>query len=195
MGGNLLNLVKRHIGPLSVDPEHRVAKAIPFALALKNPTLRDFDHAFTRFAGGAPPIFPFDSAEDYYYWASSDHVVKDIRVPFLAINSADDPVVRHVPMDGAGNGMVVMTLTTGGGHLGWFETGDDRLQRWVTKPVLEWLKLVGQDLVHEPRGKPLYRDAEGWIRQDGDDELGCMEIEGGGIIDGNRGEGGTLAGL
>lgn len=195
MGGNLLNLVKRHIVPLTTDPEHRVAKATPFALALRNPTLRDFDHAFTRFAGGPPPIFPFDSAEDYYVWASSDHVVKDIRVPFLAVNSADDPVVRHVPMDGGGNGLVVMALTTGGGHLGWFEPGDAGLNRWVTRPVLEWLKIVGNDLVCKPRGKSLYVDSDGWIRQEGDDQLGCLEIGDGGVIDGNGGEAGTLQGL
>lgn len=200
LGGNLLNLVKRHVRALTQDPEHRVAKAVPLALALNNPTLRDFDHAFTRFAGGAPPIFPFDSAEDYYDWASSHYVVQDVRVPFLGINAADDPVVRHVPMDGGGNGLVVMALTTGGGHLGWFTSGRGYgdIDRWTTKPILEWLELVGDGLVEEhlPRGRPLCVDSDGWISESGTDQhLGCKEIEGGGVIDGNGGEAGTLQGL
>lgn len=197
MGSNLLNLVKRHIIPLTADPESRAAKATPSTLILNNPTLRDFDHTFTRFAGGPPPVFPFASAEDYYDWASSHHVVKDVRVPFLAINAADDPIVRHVPMDGGGNGLAVMALTTGGGHLGWFQHGKSGLDRWTTKPVLQWLRLIGRDLCRKklPRGRPLYVDSEGWIRELGRDNLGCRIIEGGGIIDGNGGEEGTLQGL
>ncbi|KAJ7582736.1 Alpha/Beta hydrolase protein [Mycena floridula] len=198
MGGNLLALVKRNIVPLTADPEHRTAKAVPFAMSLKNPTLRDFDHAFTRWAGGAPPIFPFESAEKYYEWASSHYVVKDITVPFLAINAADDPVVRYAPMDGAGNGLVVMVRTAGGGHLGWFQDDGTRLGRWTTKPVLEWLQLVGRDLVQDDNStkpRPLYVDEEGFLTEVGREQLGCKVIDGGGLIDGNGGEAGTLQGL
>lgn len=197
MGGNLLNLIKRHAKSLSVDPEHRVAKAIPLTLNLKNPTLEKFDDTFTRVAGGSAPTFPFATAHDYYRWGSSHNVVKDVTVPFLAINAADDPVVRHVPMDGGGNGLVVMELTPSGGHLGWFQAGPGFVDRWTTKPVLEWLKLVGDDLVYETPSKcpPLSVDQEGYLREVERPELGCKEVEGGGVIDGNGGEEGMLQGL
>ncbi|KAF9464677.1 AB-hydrolase YheT [Collybia nuda] len=196
MGGNLLNLLKRHLHALQADPEHRVAKAIPLTLELKNPTLEKFDDTFTRVAGGSAPIFPFATAHDYYRYSSSHYVVKDIKVPFLAINAADDPVVRNVPMDGGGNGLVVMELTNSGGHLGWFQAGAGFVDRWTTKPVLEWLELVGEYLVPEMGNPaPLFVDDNGYIKESGRLQLGCKEIEGGGIINGNGGEAGTLQGL
>jgi predicted alpha/beta-fold hydrolase len=198
MGGNLLKLVARHAKSFAEDPEHRVAQAALLTLALKAPTLETFDDTFTRVAGGAAPVFPFATADDYYRWASSHNVVKDIRVPYLAINAADDPVVRHVPMDGGGNGLVVMELTTGGGHLGWFQASSEHGDRWTTKPVLEWFKLVGEDLVHETtrRGSPLYVDKHGYIKEEGNPLLGCKEVDGGGVTNRNGGEGvGVLQGL
>ncbi|KAG6866897.1 hypothetical protein C0991_003812 [Blastosporella zonata] len=196
MGGNLQNLLRRHEKSLQSEPGHRVAKAMPLALALRNPTLEKFDDTFTRVAGGSAPTFPFKTAHDYYRWGSSHHVVKDIRTPFLAINAADDPVVRHVPMDGGGNGLVVMELTPAGGHLGWFQAGDGFVDRWTTKPVLEWLKLTAEEIVLTKRTmRRLSIGAEGWLREEGSPHLGCKEIEGGGLFDGNRGEEGTLQGL
>lgn len=197
MGGNLLNLLKRHLDSLGADPEHRVGRALAEAMALKNPTLEKFDDTFTRVAGGPAPTFPFASARDYYEWGSSHYVVKDVRVPFLAINAKDDPVVRHVPMDGGGNGFVVMELTNAGGHLGWFQAGAGFVDRWTTKPILEWLKLVGEDMVHDTTTKfaPLFVDNDGFLREEGRPHLGCKEIEGGGLFDGNGGEEGMLQGL
>ncbi|GLB34977.1 putative alpha/beta hydrolase fold [Lyophyllum shimeji] len=196
MGGNLQNLLKRHAKSLQTNPDHQVAKAMALTLGLKNPTIEEFDDTFTRVAGGSRPHFPFATAHDYYRWGSSHYVVKDIRVPFLAINAADDPVVRYVPMDGGGNGFVVMELTPSGGHLGWFQAGDGYVDRWTTKPVLEWLKMTGEDIVPPKRQlRQLYVDDDGYLRQEGTAHLGCKEVEGGGIIDGNGGEEGMLQGL
>ncbi|KAG6850229.1 hypothetical protein H0H93_016076 [Arthromyces matolae] len=197
MGGNLQSLLKRHEKELQTVPDHRVAKAMPPALALRNPTLEKFDDTFTRVAGGSAPTFPFATAHDYYRWGSSHYVVQDIRVPFLSINAADDPVVRHVPMDGGGNGLIVMELTPSGGHLGWFQAGDGFVDRWTTKPVLEWLKLTAQDIVHSTStpARRLFVDEEGWLREEGAPLLGIKEIEGGGVFNGNGGEQGMLQGL
>ncbi|KAF8163282.1 AB-hydrolase YheT [Crassisporium funariophilum] len=197
MGGNLLRLMKKHFHALVQDPDNQVAHAANAALSLKNPTLEKFDDTFTRIAGGPSPHFPFRNADEYYIWGSSHNMVKHITVPFLAINAADDPVVRHVPMDGGGNGLVVMELTKGGGHLGWFQAGPGYVGRWTTKPVLEWLKLVGQDMVHDPKpkGRPISVGDDGFLREEGREILGCKLIEGGGIIDGNGGEDGILQGL
>ncbi|KAF9564656.1 AB-hydrolase YheT [Agrocybe pediades] len=197
MGGNLLRLLKKHLHALIQDPDHAVAKAAGAAMQLKNPTLEKFDDTFTRIAGGPSPHFPFRDADEYYVWGSSHNMVGKITVPFLAINAADDPVVRHVPMDGGGNGLVVMELTKGGGHLGWFQAGRGFVDRWTTKPVLEWLKLVGEDLVHDPtpKGPAIYTDEDGFLREKGRDNIGCKVIPGGGVIDGNGGEDGILQGL
>ena len=197
MGGNLLRLVRRHAKSLTADSEHMVAKAASLTLALKNPTLEKFDDTLTRVAGGSTPIFPFATAHDYYRWASSHHVVKDIGVPFLAINAADDPIVRHVPMGGGGNGLVIMELTTGGGHLGWFQVGPEIGDRWTTQPVLEWFRLGG-DLVQQMSSSspPLYVDEAGYLREEGRPLLGCKEIDSSsGAIDVNGGEVGMLQGF
>ena len=197
MGGNLQKLLKRHAQAMTVDPSHPVAKAAMATLELRNPTLDEFDQSFTRIAGGPSPSFPFPDVDEYYFWGSSHKIIKDITVPFLAINAADDPIVKHVPSDGGGNGLIVLGLTKGGGHLGWFQAGQDSVDRWTTRPVLEWLKLVGEALVIEPlgKGRSVYTDEDGFLRERERDHLGCKEIDGGGVIDGNGSEGGILQGL
>jgi uncharacterized protein len=197
MARNLTNIVKRHVASLTTDPEHDVAKLVPTVLNLKSPTLEQFDEAFTCKAGGAPPIWPFASAQDYYRYSSSHDVLGTIKVPFLAINAEDDPVVRHVPMDGSDNGYVVMKLTTHGGHLGWFQAGPGFVDRWTTKPVLEWFKLTGEDLaLAKGRTYPrLYIDDDGFIKEEGRPNLGCKEVPGGSVVNGSLGESGILQGL
>ena len=176
-----------------------VAKAANAALSLDNPTLHEFDDTFTKIAGGPAPHFPFPDDNAYYIWGSSHIMVQHITVPFLAINAGDDPIVSFVPADSGENGLVVMGLTKGGGHIGWFQAGPGHVDRWTTKPVLEWLKLMGRDVVHDPkpRGRPLFVGEDGFLREEGVDNLGCKEIEGGGLIDGNvdRGVGKILQGL
>jgi predicted alpha/beta-fold hydrolase len=73
--------------------DHPVTKALPSTLALRYPRMREFDATFTKNVGGTEPPFPFPTVEEYYRWASRDRSVKDIKVPFLAISSADDPAV------------------------------------------------------------------------------------------------------
>ncbi|KAF9532958.1 Alpha/Beta hydrolase protein [Crepidotus variabilis] len=198
MGGNLLRLLKRHVKSILQHPNEEVTAACHQALKLKNPTLDKFDDTFTRVAGGPGPHFPFRNSDDYYIWGSSHKIVDQITVPYLGINAADDPVVRFVPMEGGGNGLVAMELTRGGGHLGWFQYGKDgSVDRWTTEPVLEWLKLMGTDVVHDPkpRGSEIYVDEEGFLRERAHPRLGCKVKEGGGLIDGNGGEEGMIQGL
>ncbi|KAJ3540917.1 hypothetical protein NMY22_g4105 [Coprinellus aureogranulatus] len=198
MGGNLQNLLRKHEASLTADPAHYVCIAAKNALALKNPTLADFDEAFTRIGGGPPPHFPFPSADSYYVWGSSDKVIPDIRVPFLAINADDDPVVTRVPMDRVSNGLVTIRLTKGGGHLGWFQAGNGFVDRWTNRPVLEWLKLMGEELVIEQESKAprLFVDEKGWLREEGRPHLGSKEItDKTRVLDGTSGDDGILQGL
>jgi len=199
MANNLRNVVKRNLKALIQDPEHIVAKAANAAIDLDNPTLKKFDDTFTRIAGGHAP-FPFPDADAYYVGCSSHNMVQHITVPFLAINAGDDPIVSSAPMDSGGNGLVVMGLTKGGGHVGWFQAGPagpSQVDRWTTQPVLEWLELMGRDVVHDPkpRGRPLFVGEDGFLREEGVDNLGCKEIEDGGLVDDVSSEGGLLQGL
>ena len=197
MGTNLLKLLQRHAEDLGKYPDHPVAPALATGLRLKSPTMEEFDHAFTRVGGGCSPPFPFDSSDDYYTWASSHKVLPDIRVPFLAVNAADDPIVQEVPVDAGGNGWVTMVITPKGGHLGWFEPSlpSGEVPRWITKPVLEWLKLVGEDIVHPANTRPDLCEDDGFLKEVGREHLGCMVVEGGGLVVGVEGESGLLQGL
>ena len=189
MGWNLFGLVKRHRKALSADPDHPVAKALPSTLALVHPRMHEFDAAFTKDVGDTKPPFPFPTVGEYYRWASSHRSIKDIKVPFLAINSADDPVITSYPTDGGGNPNVVMVLTRCGGHLGWFYTGRSGLGRWTTRPVMQWLKLMGEEVIRENRKTTtIYVDESGYLKEMDKVDLGCKEIEGGGLIDGNAGD-------
>lgn len=200
MGGNLLKLLKRHSEAFlaSFDKDDVVVQAAAKAITLKSPTLEEFDQVFTSVAGGPPPHFPFPSAREYYQAMSSHHILRHVQIPYLAINAADDPVVQRVPLHGGGNPFVVMGLTTGGGHLGWFQaSGGGNVDRWTTRPVLDWLKLMGDDVVHNstPRGNKIFIDNAGWLREEGREHLGCRELFEEGDIEGNNNEAGTLQGL
>lgn len=197
MGRNLQRVLARNMKGLSKDPNTLMAKRVAATLAIKNPRIDEWDHSITRFVGGNSPPFPFDSGIDYYIWASSHNVLSNIRVPFLTFNSVDDPIVRSVPDGADGNGFIVMAVTSGGGHLGWFEAGDQlgETKRWIRKPVLEWLRAVGEDIIHEgQRGLPL-QEADGFLKEVGKDDIGCKEVNDTGYIVGTEGQGGLLAGL
>ncbi|KAF8891543.1 AB-hydrolase YheT [Mucidula mucida] len=183
---SMMALLKRNAEGLSTGPDTRISKAVNDTLALKNPRLDDFDRVFSSQIGGPPPLFPFDDILEYYKWASSHTALPTVKVPLLTINAADDPIVRKLPAH-VDNPYVVMVVTAGGGHLGWFEKGPGLFgtSRWVTKPVIEWLKMAGERFVLEKRGAAMYIDKEGFVRVHERDDLGCKVVPGGGIIDEN----------
>jgi uncharacterized protein len=190
LGSGLQDLAKSHLETLRKWAGHPVHIAAENVVALKNPTLEDFDEHFTRVGGGyTEPLgpFPFKTAWDYYQWASSLHLTGDIRVPFLAINATDDPVVQRCPTKAGGNGYVALGLTPSGGHLGWFESdGIFGTKRWVSRPVLEWLRAVGEDLAYDgPTGTEIYVE-DGFFREVGREKFGCKEIEGDDIVGQNE---------
>lgn len=185
MGRNMRALIQIHHKALSLDPpDQPLPQAVARTLALKHPTLTDYDSAYSRFVGGEGPGFPFPDVNAYYNWASSHDVIKDIKVPFLTINAADDPIVQHVPVDGGDNPFVVTVLTSQGSHLAWYESADEK---WTTRPVMEWLQTFGEYVVDNSRKlrSVLYVDEKGYVREEGKDELGCRECDGGGTIEGN----------
>ncbi|KAJ7475904.1 AB-hydrolase YheT [Mycena latifolia] len=192
MGSNVMTLMRQHSQAFLKDPDHPAAKAIPQFLHLRQPTLTDFDDLFTRTLGDTLSPFPFASVPEYYTWASSHKVAEKIKVPCLTINAKDDPVVQGFQRYSGPNGYVIAVLTGSGGHLGWFKS---RRKRWTTKPVLEWMELAGKDFVRDPIEISFSTDESGYLRDSQWPNLGCKEVPGGGLIDGNRHESELFQGL
>ncbi|KAG8958920.1 hypothetical protein FRC00_002148 [Tulasnella sp. 408] len=164
MGGNLIALLKSHLPAIDKMDGSLLKEETPKALALKKPSLKEVDEhmaspyipisvcietvLIVRVAGGSSPPFPFPTADAYYAWAGSHLKVPGIRIPFLAVNSIDDPIVAEIPYEACSqNPWVCLVTTEHGGHLGWFE-GDligregTPPHRWIKKPVLEWFAAV-----------------------------------------------------
>lgn len=200
MGSNLKALLRRHLDTFEAHPEAEVSKYVPDLLKQAGTKLYQFDNTITRVAGGSSPPFPFPSAEDYYIWASSHHALSDVRVPLLALNADDDPIVTVLPVyeePERFSPWIVFGVTKGGGHLGWFEEGSrpGQPRRWYRRPVIEWLKAMGEDIVLPERHPKPLREKDGWIMEEGREDIGCrVDVEGAKII-GAEGEGGLLSGL
>ena len=162
----------------------------------KKLTLIEFDDMVTARFGGSSPPFPFSNAKEYYKYGTSHNRLGEVRVPLLAFNADDDPCVALYPTEWGGNGLVAVVATAGGGHLGWFEHSEDgKIRRWVTKPVIEWLRAVVEDL--EPpefKLREIVQDGE-WTTEEGHENLGFKVLGDGGEIEGAEGEGGLFAGL
>ncbi|OBZ75228.1 Abhydrolase domain-containing protein [Grifola frondosa] len=185
MAQNLQKLTERHISEFAQFGDHPATQAVRNGLVEKAPSLLLFDNTVTSKCGGSSPPFPFPTAYDYYRWASSHKSLAEVRVPFLAINADDDPIVQSLPIHAGDNEWVVFAVTRGGGHLGWFEAGSSfgQVKRWISKPVVEWLRAVGEILVVDgPHGRPL-REVDGFLKEVGRDDIGCKEIgEGGHVV-------------
>ncbi|KAI0065353.1 AB-hydrolase YheT [Artomyces pyxidatus] len=198
MGSNLKRLTSKHLKSIAKFPDSPLAQTIPELLSRNPILLVEFDSLVTRVAGGSSPPFPFPTADAYYVWASTHHILQDIHIPFLAINSEDDPIVQEVPTDAIGSKWVTIATTTGGGHLGWFEaTGSfsGEVKRWVRKPVLEWMKATTEQITLDHiESKPLVV-IDGWITEPGKEHLGCRVIGEGGRVEGVEGQESLLAGL
>ncbi|KAF9514146.1 hypothetical protein BS47DRAFT_1343474 [Hydnum rufescens UP504] len=192
LGGNLMALFHRNLESIrTLPPDDRLAPQIANILSLKNPTLKDVDQAMTRFIGGSSPPFPFESADAYYVWASSHHELPKIRVPFLAINAADDPIVGFVPSEETARSLTcALAVTPSGGHLGWFHGGGwfGKPERWIRQPVLEWLCAVGEDYVADSKlgvqGRSRTIERDGFVLEKGKDLVGFRFVQRGIVVDG-----------
>lgn len=98
-------------------------------------TLRDFDEIYTA------PMNGFESAEDYWYRASSRQHIPHINVPTLIVNALDDPFLPPTcfPVrEAAGNDMVMLDMPRRGGHLGFVRLNGDE-QYWSEKRAIGFL--------------------------------------------------------
>src|SRR6266403_932057 len=158
-------------------------------------TVAQFDDLITVHAGGNSPPFPFRDVYDYYAYAASHRVLGNVRIPFLAINSDDDPLVKHLPMYETDNEWVVLVVTRGGGHISWFEATGNRYRRWMPQPALEWFKATAEKIEVPRRVVRDIKMVDGWLVESGRAHLGCRDIGDGGRIDRVMKQKGILAGL
>ncbi|KAI8321334.1 AB-hydrolase YheT [Martensiomyces pterosporus] len=99
--------------------------------------MKDFDQHFVA------KSFGFSSCWEYYDATSSSPYVDKIAIPFLAINTLDDPTipVRAVPIEKLKrNPNTSLVLVKHGGHLGFFSGLSPRI--WYTKPVVEYFDAI-----------------------------------------------------
>ncbi|KAI0318948.1 AB-hydrolase YheT [Amylostereum chailletii] len=197
LGSNCQKLLATHAAEISKFPDSYLASVASEVISRKSITAIEFDTVITRVVGGPAPLFPFNHVLDFYSHVCVNKLLPDIRVPFLGINSDDDPIANDIPMDNS-NKWVTIAATVAGGHLGWFETEGGpfgNIRRWVRKPVLEWLKVTAEDMAPDHRKPREIFTEDGWLMQVGRDDLGVRVVKTGTVVEGVAGEGGLLAGL
>ncbi|EUC45259.1 hypothetical protein COCMIDRAFT_5560 [Bipolaris oryzae ATCC 44560] len=81
------------------------------------------------------PMWGYPTTGTYYRDASSVDAVLAVKVPLFALNAEDDPISHHEALpfeEFRNNPYTVLCTTSSGGHLGWYESEE---QRWFAKPV------------------------------------------------------------
>ncbi|WWC66635.1 uncharacterized protein I206_100538 [Kwoniella pini CBS 10737] len=179
-----------------------------------NTRLRKVDDLMVCKIGGPRNIgaWPFENAEAYYRWASPKRMINGVKVPLLAINAFDDPVVdcTALPLEELKSSSHVVTAITGsGGHLGWFDgpfplwSSMKSKSRWVLKPVSEFFIAAARDL-DVAGGNLQIQEEEGWdwVVEGGHDipglaRRGWKVLKEGEMVkgEGDEGENGVLQGL
>jgi len=188
-------MVSQHNDSIMKFPDSRLAQSLPELFSRKSLTLGQFDNLITIHAGGTSPPFPFKTPHHYYTYAASHQVLGDVRIPFLAINSDDDPIVKYVPVYETDNEWVILVVTRGGGHMGWFGTTGNVTRRWMTQPALEWFRATVEKIDVPRRAVRNIRIVDGWLVESGREHLGCRDNGEGGKIEGGVIQKGMLAGL
>ena len=150
-------------------------KATPSALALdKTPHERNS----TTPLCGSQAVLPILSRSPRWSTITNrDQVVRLSKDDILAINAADDAVVRSTPLDARSNWLVGYgAKESRGEYLGWFQAGlgyvdcvDYKAHDWNSWH--RWENFKGS--VHTPRATaPLYLDGEEFLREGGWPVLG-----------------------
>jgi predicted alpha/beta-fold hydrolase len=99
-------------------------------------TFGEYDELMTA------PVHGFASRDDYYARSSAGRFVPGIRRPFLAISSADDPMVpaASIPVAAAeANRWVRLLVTARGGHSAFVDGSPLRPGFWAERTVADFL--------------------------------------------------------
>eukprot|EP00891_Asterochloris_glomerata_P000961 jgi/Astpho2/961/e_gw1.00016.122.1_t len=116
-------------------------------------SIREFDEAITRVSFGWPDV------DAYYQGSGSCWTVPEVTIPLLCIQAADDPIAPEhaIPYKALhDNPNCILTVTPGGGHLGWVSGHGAPLGApWATQAVVEWLTSVQLELLRSGRSSRL----------------------------------------
>lgn len=99
-------------------------------------TFAEYDQLMTA------PVHGFASRDDYYARSSAGRFVGGIRRPFLALSSADDPLVpaESIPVVAAGaNPAVRLVVTARGGHTAFVDGSPLRPGFWAERTAADFL--------------------------------------------------------
>lgn len=97
-------------------------------------TIWEFDDRFTA------PLFGFGDAANYYATQSAQRYLSDIRIPTLAVQAKDDPLIPFQVYDHpafAENPALELLAVEHGGHLGFISREKPRF--WLDGVVLAWI--------------------------------------------------------
>jgi len=133
LGRNLVDWMKNHVKIF----EQR--KDIDISKVLMSKYVREFDDRLVR------RVYNFSSVDEYYDKASSSHVVGDISIPFLALNSFDDPICTKtaVPFQKCEyNKNIMLVCTRHGGHLAWNQGLNGFAPAWSDLLGAQFIKAV-----------------------------------------------------
>ncbi|RDX46046.1 AB-hydrolase YheT [Lentinus brumalis] len=175
LGGALRALLRLHQRVFLEAAALPISRAtLEDVLGRRRITLKQYDMLIMA------PLYGFADAWDYYAKISSCKVIPDIRVPCLAINSIDDPITGadSLPTSEVERGpFVVLAVTQGGGHLGWYEWIEKGgMRRWYVKPVEQFLAAL-VEYGGEQRRKPvIVLREDGSVRQDRRDDVGFRAL-------------------
>ncbi|KAA1474448.1 AB-hydrolase YheT [Dentipellis sp. KUC8613] len=170
LGNALRNLLSTHREAFKNSPHSSQLGAI---FKSRFVTLRQYHDSVTSL------LYGFAGADDYYAQISSARYISKIRIPFLGLNAADDPVTGPdtLPVcDALANPWIVLAQTDKGGHLGWFERGPDgAICKWYVKPVGDFLRaMVDYNLAPRPQIKVEYLGDT--VRQHGRTDISYVEV-------------------
>ncbi|KAI5172736.1 abhydrolase domain-containing protein 1/3 [Nematocida sp. LUAm3] len=104
---------------------------------LKAHTMHEIDQLLTI------PAFKIEDIEKYYYSESCVRVIRDIRKPFLILNSKDDPIVplNSIPISEClSSPSVILALTERGGHMGFL--GYSSHMTYAEEAAMEFIKAI-----------------------------------------------------
>ena len=103
-------------------------------------TIRQFDEHYIA------PAFGFANADDYYAKASSQGLIRHIRIPTLIVHAEDDPFVPFAPLRDpsiAASPFVLLLTPKHGGHVAFISgNSHDEDRFWAENRVVEFCNLV-----------------------------------------------------
>lgn len=99
--------------------------------------IESFDEFETKYTA---PLHGFDSADAFYAYATANNYLKDIQIPTLIVNAANDPLFSEAcyPIDQVSSlSNVFLEIPKHGGHVGFSKSSLD--QNWMEERALAFI--------------------------------------------------------